>query len=179
LNGARFSGSISFGTETTIKEAGLFDGTNLESRSTIEATTVEPNTPIDVIYNIRPILDTTNVGVLTDAGLTTIVDIATNETPDTPTDYVFGSDGTEATQSDTSLGTLLTTLAIDRFETARPSVVSAFARINSTSLTGNTLAEMGLKNTAGTLLTRVTFADVVKESGQVIEGRTQIDFNNE
>jgi hypothetical protein len=57
--------------------------------------------------------------------------------------------------------------------------VSAFGVIGSTSLVGDTLAEMGLKNSAGTLLSRVSFADVVKESGQVIEGRTQIDFNNE
>jgi len=38
---------------------------------------------------------------------------------------------------------------------------------------------MGLENNSGNLLTRVTFADTVKESGQVIEGRTQLDFNNE
>jgi hypothetical protein len=179
LNGARFSGQITFSSETTIREAGLLDGANLQSRSTIQETTVDPNVPIDVIYNIRPFLNTSGIGVLTDTGLNTVVDISANDSPDTPANYLFGSDDTDATQSDTSLGNLLTTEPIDRYETGSPSVVSAFGSLGSTQLVGSTIAEMGLENSAGDLLTRVTFADVVKESGQVIEGRTQIDFNNE
>jgi hypothetical protein len=179
LNGARFSGEITFASKTTIAEAGLLDGSDLHSRSTIQEITVDPNLPTDVIYNIQPILNTSTAGVLTDTGLTTVVDIAANDSPDTPDQYLFGSDDTSAQQSDTSLGNLLATEPIDRFETGSPSVVSAFGSVGSSQLVGSTIAEMGLENTADELLTRVTFADVVKESGQVIEGRTQIDFNNE
>jgi len=93
--------------------------------------------------------------------------------------YLFGSDDTDATQDDTTLGNELLSTGIERFETGVPSVVSAFGQIESTELVGTTIAEMGLENSAGNLLTRVTFADTVKESGQVIEGRTQLDFNNE
>jgi hypothetical protein len=179
LNGVRFSGEITFSAETTIAEAGLLDGSNLHSRSTIDEITVDANLPTDVIYNIQPILNTSTAGVLTDTGLTTVVDIAANDSPDTPDQYLFGSDDTDAQQSDTSLGNLLATEPIDRYETGSPSVVSAFGSLGSSQLVGSTLAEMGLENSANELLTRVTFADVVKESGQVIEGRTQIDFNNE
>jgi len=179
LNGVRFSGEITFGTETTIREAGLEAGSTLHSRSTIQETTINPNVPIDVIYNLNPNLDTSSTGVITTTGETVISDIIANDNPDTPSTYLFGSDDTDATQSDTSLGNELLSTNVERFETGVPSVVSAFGQIESTELVGTTIAEMGLENSAGNLLTRVTFADTVKESGQVIEGRTQLDFNNE
>ena len=178
-NGVRFSGEITFGTETTIREAGLEDNNTLHSRSTIEETTISPNVPIDVIYNLDPNLDTASTGVITETSEREISNIIANDSPDAPSSYLFGSDDTDATQSDTSLGNQLLTTPINRFETGQPSVVSAFGQIESGELVGQTISEMGLENTAGDLLTRVTFADTVKESGQVIEGRTQLDFNND
>jgi hypothetical protein len=98
---------------TDIREVGLFDSAGeLLARSTIPSTNL--STPVDLEFR----LDITNDdsidnGVVTLDGQTSVRDVLADNNPALPSDYAYGEDGTQSSQSDAVLGSQLQQTDID------------------------------------------------------------------
>lgn len=97
---AEYSASI---TQTGVEELGLeTSGGTLICRATFD-------TPVDLDGTVTVTLDVSNDtsvsrGVLTDDGQTAVRDVLADNSPNIPTDYGYGDDGTAVAESDTALG---------------------------------------------------------------------------
>ena len=175
---ARWDGTVEFGNEQILREFGLKNTVgDLKSRLLVSAFTLPAERDLGIAYRLRVSNDADITGVQTTAGQTTVRDIIADNAPNLPTDIAFGSNDTMPTESDTALGTELTTIPIDSYENRQTGVVEVIARLGDSVLTGETIAETGIKSN-GTLLTRVTFAEFVKEAGQAVENRERDRWEN-
>ena len=107
---AEYSGSF---TTTDIREIGLFtsDG-DLIARATIPDTTL--SSPVTGTVSLSVSNDSSiERGVLTETGQTTTRDIIADNSPSLPTQYAYGTDATNPTESDTSLGSQVISVDID------------------------------------------------------------------
>jgi len=99
-------------TETDISEVGLFNSTgDMVARATVSGS-FSGSPSVDFRIDVEN--DTSfTLGVVTTTGQTAVRDILADNSPNTPTDYAYGSDGTDPTISDTSLGNQQIELALD------------------------------------------------------------------
>ncbi|AFH21457.1 hypothetical protein OSG_eHP1_00135 [environmental Halophage eHP-1] len=100
---AEYSASI---TQTGVEEIGLTtSGGTLIARAVFDA-------PVDLGGTVSVTLDVSNDsdvqrGVLTNDGQTAVRDVLADNSPNLPTDYAYGSEGSAVSVSDTSLGNKL------------------------------------------------------------------------
>ncbi len=98
---------------TDIREIGLFDSSgNLLVRATIDDISLSSTVNVDLRIDVEND-DEYESGVVTTHGQTSVRDLIADNSPLTPTTYAYGSDGTAATESDTSLGTQEVTTGLD------------------------------------------------------------------
>lgn len=100
-------------TETDIREIGLLDGSgNLLARGTVPDTTF--SSPVSLTYTLSVSNDSSVArGVITDTGQTSVRDIIADNSPALPDSYAYGTDGTDPTTSDTSLGNQIVEESLD------------------------------------------------------------------
>lgn len=98
---------------TDIREIGLFDSSgDLIARATIPDTNLSATVNID--YTLTVSNDTEfESGVVTDDGQTAVRDCLADNSPNLPSQYAYGTDDTDPTESDTSLGSQATKVSID------------------------------------------------------------------
>jgi len=107
-SGVDYNSSFS---EQDIQEIGLFDSDGtLYYRAVFDS----PTTVTDVTVSLSVTNDESYTkGVVTNDGQVAVRDIITDNSTAIPDTYAFGSDGTEPTEADTTLGNELTTVALD------------------------------------------------------------------
>jgi len=122
-----FSASV---TQSGVQEIGLeaADGT-LITRATFDA-------PVDLDGTVTVTLsvsndDSVSRGVLTNDGQTAIRDILADNNPTLPTDYGYGSDDTAVAETDTALGTEVTTVPLDEIAVQSADTNSDWSGITS------------------------------------------------
>lgn len=175
---ATWEGNISFSTAEEIGELGLKDiNEDLFSRLVVDSFELPADTSLDIRYTLTVSNNGSKSGVQTNDGQEAVRDILIANNPDLPTDIAFGSDNTMADESDTALGTELTTTPIDEFRNRQTGVVDVIARLAEEDQEGETIAETGIKSN-GTLLTRATFAEFVKEENQAVSNRERNSWEN-
>jgi len=105
-----FEGSFS---ETDIREVGIFDSTgDMLARAVIPSTSLSATVNVDLRLDVEN--DTSfELGVVTTDGQTAVRDLIADNSPSLPTDYAYGSDGTDPTINDSSLGTQEVEVSLD------------------------------------------------------------------
>lgn len=104
--GVTYSGSIS---QTTVREAGLFDSSdNMICRVVFPDNTLSGSTSVEISLTVSNDAEVSNA-VVTNDGQEAVRDVIANNSPNLPTQYAYGSDGTAPSESDTSLGNNVTT----------------------------------------------------------------------
>jgi len=98
---ARYTASLS---ASGVREVGLFNGSdNLLARATLSSTGLSGAT---ITFDLTAKNDSdASRAAITDTGQTTVRDIIADNSPSTVQKVAYGSDGTDPTESDTSLGT--------------------------------------------------------------------------
>jgi hypothetical protein len=128
---AEYSASI---TQTGVEEIGLeeADGT-LFARATFDS-------PVDlngtVTFTVAVSNDTSvSRGVITNDGQTAVRDVIADNSPALPNEYAYGSDGTAVAESDSALGTELTSESLDEILIQRANSASAWGNITTLAAT--------------------------------------------
>lgn len=102
-------------TQSNVGEVGLLtSGGDLVARGVFDSP-VDVNGRVSVTLSIRND-DSVSRGVLTDAGQTAVRDVLADNSPSTPTDYAYGSDGSSVSESDTALGNELVSVSLSSVE---------------------------------------------------------------
>lgn len=111
--------------------------------------------------------DITATGVLTTAGKALLAQIIAGTSTDLPTKMQLGSGSTPAAASDTNLGTAhATTLLAATVSVVNTTTVQWYKQYTVTTTT--VAREVGIKNTAGTLLCRAVLdADLSMGEGEI------------
>lgn len=181
----RWDAAISPNGAVELSEAGILEGDTLHARAVTSSFEVPANTPVDVAFSIRVSNNEGESGVQTNDGQETIRDIIADNSPDLPAEVAFGSDNTQADESDTSLYNELIRIAIDRFRNRGVGQVETFARLDETQAEGEVIGETGTISSSGKLLTRSTFAEFTKEAtesdgsgGQAVENKERFELSN-
>lgn len=177
---ARFDAGGTMPSTATIAECGLeLSGQTLHARATVSDLSAERAAPVDVRIEIEINDDADTMGVITTVGQRVIRDIVTNNTPDTVAAMLFGTDGTDASVSDTALGTQVGSDGSPTFEDQETGTVDVVGTYTNSSNNSQTLKEWGLENSSSELLHRITIADLVLEDGNTLTGRQRNRFRND
>lgn len=172
-------GSLADGPDIT--EAGVFDaasGGTLFHKMTHDAVdhTSETSTTITIRMTLDD--DADRAGVFTATGQERLRDLFLGETGHEPTDMVYGTGTTAATESDTALGSKVTESAIDSFADKQTGVSDVVDRLGTSEQNGVDLAELGEENTNNELLTRIVFEALAKTSSFALESNHRAVFTN-
>lgn len=155
-----------------IEEIGFFNsdtGGNCYLRSTLPATAIDSNTELIAKYTVTINNNDDRTGVITNTGQERLRDLIVGETGDEPTDMVYGTDTTNSTVGDSSLGNKVHEDAINSFVDRSTGKTDIIERIGSGEVNGNDIAEIGYENSSNELLARITIEPLSKTSDFALE----------
>ena len=159
----RLEGTFRFSSEQSLAEIGAETSasTGFWGRVVTETIPVPEFQPVGARIAFTVADNPDETGVITATGQTVIRDILAADSPDTPTHIAFGDDGTAAQETDTALGNEIINTTIESFDDTGAGAVDAIGELGTAEAVDETLRELG-QTANGTLLSRVTFAEIVK-----------------
>jgi hypothetical protein len=168
-------------TGADITEVGVFDaasGGNLYTRATLDAVSHASDTVTAVDVAVSVADDGDLPGVITDTGQERLRDLYLKETGHAPSDMLLGTGTTDASTSDSSLGTKIIEKAIDSTADRSTGITDVIMRLGSGEANGNDLAEVGEENSSDELLTRLVFEPFSKTSNDILETNHRFEASN-
>lgn len=142
-------------------------GGNHYLRATMPATAIDASTRLKIRVQIEADTNSDLQGVITSKGQERLIDLLIGESGHEPTDAVYGTGTTAATESDTALGSKQHEDTIDNFTDREPGVTEIVERITAGDANTTNFSEAGHENSGDELLRRVVFdafdSDVVVE----------------
>lgn len=172
-------GSLADGANIT--EAGVFDaasGGTLHLKMTHGPVDHTSETSTTVTLRVTMDDDADRAGVFTATGQQRLRDLFLGETGHEPTDMVYGTGTTAASESDTALGAQVFESAVDSFADRQTGVSDVVDRLATTDANNNDLSELGEENANNELLTRIVFGALAKTSNFALESNHRAAFTN-
>lgn len=166
-----------FGNAVDIKEFGVFDsdsGGNMYARVTFGDAAIDSDTRLKLGLTVTVDTDSDLQGVITTTGQQRLVDLITGDsTAHEPSDMVYGTGTTSATESDTALGSKSHEDTIDSTADRSPGVTDIVEEVLAGDANTTNFAEVGYENAANELLARVTYPALASDVVLVTNYRFQ------
>lgn len=160
-----------------LKEFGIFDaasGGNMYARVTYDDTTIDASTRLKIHLEVTVDTDSDLQGVTTTKGQERLVDLIKGDTTaHEPSDMVYGTGTTAASESDSSLGSKQHEDTIDSTADRSPGVTDIVEEITSGDADTTNFSEVGYENAANELLARAVFAAIPDDRVVVTNYRWQ------
>lgn len=164
-----------------IEEIGFFDsssGGNMYAGFWFDPVSLDSGENLIISATITLSTHPDHFGVATDTGKERARDLWIGETGHEPTDMVYGTGTTTASDSDTSLGNKVHEDTLDSQTDKSPGEQHILERIAAGEANGNNIAEVGMENSSDELLSRLVFEPYSKTSDAALETTLQWVFAN-